>query len=168
MRIIDRWRIARCREEGRELPAGLARRVRGSAALSEYCSGLKRVERSLRESAAPREIAPPGLADGVLERIAAEGMREGVGSRWRGVAGLVLATAACALVGGAAMVMMRPAPPARPAEVPRALAGLRASAALARTPVEEPLVREARLLAQETRRAADVVLASFPSARPGR
>jgi hypothetical protein len=170
MNVLDRWRIARCIEDGHELPPALARRVESSAALSEYCSNLQRLERSLRASSARDEPAPPRLAGEVLDRLRTQAP---VVRRSRHVRGWALAAAMVALAGSALLVLTR-TPPTTPPTGPRALGavgrardlGMEGPAAIARTPVEQPLVREARLLARDTRRAANMVLASFPSARP--
>ncbi len=166
MRIVDRWRISRCLEEGRELPEGLARRVAKSRELSEYCSRVSEVERNLRSAALPEESTLVWLTEDVLARIRSDGPRAASGWRWHRMG--AVAVGAAVLV-GVALVALRPATtvPSDGLGAGSALGvpGWRVSASLARTP-EEPLVREARLLAQDTRRAADMVLASFPSARP--
>lgn len=163
MRLIDRWRISRCVEDGRELPDGLARRVSASRELSDYCSRLSQVERNLRSAERQDDSAPAWLTEDVLARIRSEGPRTVSGWRWHRMGAVA---AAAAVLAGVALVALRPVATAPSVAPARGVPGWRVSASLARTP-EEPLVREARLLAQDTRRAADMVLASFPSARPG-
>lgn len=169
MRWLDRWRIARCVDEGRDLPPGLASRVSASPELSEYRSELRRVERMLRRADAPRGPAPAGLHGQVMDRIRAE---RPLAAHRRARPGFWPALAAAA-VGAAVLTVpliptgksQAPTPgPAAPTGASEIARGLRAApAAIARTPVEGPLVEEARLLERETRRMADMVLASFPS-----
>ncbi len=171
MRIIDRWRISRCLDEGRELPRGLARRVAESDELSDYCSRLKEVERNLRKAHRSDESAPAWLTEDVLARIRSGGSPAVSVRSWRRLGAVAVAAAVLlGVAGGVALVSLRPATtvPSGGARAGSALGvpGWRVSASLPRAP-EEPLVREARLLVQDTKRAADMVLASFPSARPG-
>lgn len=168
MKFFDRWRVARCIDQQRELPSGLARRTARCPELSAFRSGLAEVERALRDAAPPRDFAPPGLAAGVMERLAAS--RRPVRTAWRPrlFAAPAFATAALCAVAAYVLGPLAPratAPPPSPAPIWRAT-DWASDLGVGHAPVAEPLAREARLLARDTRRAAGVVLAAFPAARP--
>lgn len=166
MNLLDRWRIARLVDAGKQPPISLARRIAASPFLSDYIRTLRELDRALANSAV-NSGAPAALHSNVLSNIQAR-VRP-MPDRSPFVRRAAMALAAIALIGTAALVFTRPSPPPTPPIPewnPAAWArSIDAPDSFARTPVEAPLVREARLLVRDTRRAADMVLASLPSPR---
>jgi hypothetical protein len=176
---VYRWLIVRAVEERRPLPAWVARRIARSASLRRFRARVARVDSLLAEGVAGAAQAPPeSLRRRTMETLHAGGMGPLAPGRipWMRPVLAALALVVVAVATGAVLTLrwgVGPGAPgpqgaheggaeSRDSMQTRIIPSLIGASAAVQATVEEPLMNEARLLVQDTQRAAAEVLGRLP------